>query len=68
MKAEDGGEWLTIDKFVLAIKAVDTVIEYFDLNEFEDLRKEYMATINNDESEIEIEIIENGGKCGCIVM
>jgi hypothetical protein len=50
MKAEDGGGWLAIDMFTQAIKAVDTVVKHFILEEFEDLHKEFMATtyqINN---------------------
>ena len=61
MKAEDGDEWLTVDKFAQAIKAVDTVIENFNLGDFEELRKgcmQYMDTINNDKI----------GSKGCIYM
>lgn len=66
MKSEDGGGWLAIDMFTQAIKAVDTVVKRFIFEEFEDLRKEFMATtiksIMNDEIEID------GCKCGYIVM
>ena len=66
MKSEDGGEWLAIKRFTQAFKAADTVVKHFIVEEFEDLRKEFMATtiksIMNDEIEID------GCKCGSSVM
>ena len=44
MKSEDGGEWLAIKRFTQAFKAADTVVKHFIVEEFEDLRKEFMAT------------------------
>jgi hypothetical protein len=39
----DGDEWLTLDNFVLAIKAVDTVIRFVG-GDYPALSKEYMPT------------------------
>ena len=66
MKPEDGGEWLAIKRFTQAFKAADKVVKHLIVEEFEDLRKEFMATtiksIMNDEIEID------GCKCGSSVM
>ena len=66
MKPEDGGEWLAINKFTQVFIAVYTLVKHFIIEEFEGLRKEFMATtiksIMNDEIEID------GCKCGSSVM